>query len=76
MTKGKGGDLIYKCRHCGKIIRDTHVPDLQLAMIAMTSHAEHFWMKDWGTPMHITEVHYCDLKNIGVTDLIGGEYDE
>ena len=69
----KGGFLVYKCRRCGKIVKETHVPDVMMAVTVIVCGTK--LPKSWGaaTP-RLTECHICEDKQMGV-DLIGGEED-
>ena len=71
----KDGFLVYKCRRCGELVRNTHTPDVDMAVILVVTGSE--IPKDWGgvTPKTIG-LHTCKDSNIGVTDLIGGEEDK
>jgi len=72
---GIGGTLIYKCRFCGGLEKSTHVPDGDKAIIYMVKGIE--TPKNWG-PLKpgILSVHNCSNGYVGVTDLVGVEFDE
>lgn len=80
----KGGFLIYKCRKCGAEVKNTHVPDVQLALILIINGDK--LPAKWGGNETLHGIHTCnafyvnlDKRNFpvyGVTDLIGGEEDK
>lgn len=57
------GHLIYNCKQCGAVIRHAY-PDIQKALSEAIT----------GKLLHRT--HGCSEAQIGVTELVGGEYDE
>jgi hypothetical protein len=75
MKMRKGGFLVYKCRRCGELVKNSHAPDVDMAVTLVVIGSE--MPSDWGgiTP-HMIEAHACKDGNIGVTDLIGGEADK
>jgi hypothetical protein len=66
----KGGTLVYKCRMCGELVKDTHVPKLfpELLLRVIGGKLDDTCPDILG--LHIVPEH------IGITDLIGGEGDE
>ncbi|MDP5274340.1 hypothetical protein [Chengkuizengella axinellae] len=71
----KGASLDYKCRRCGKVVKDSHVPDGTLAVVYLTIGAQ--FPKEWGdTAVNMISSHHCSDGNIGVIDLIGCEFDK
>ena len=76
----KGGNLQYKCRNCGKVCSDIHVPDVMLALICITR-GENLPSSWGGGFVGMTELHRCQSHgyttpdSIGIADLIGGEKD-
>ena len=68
-----GGVLLYKCRRCGAIVEDVHVPDILRALTLLTIGGE--TPKEWGGNLTLTELHNCMPQHIGVCDLIGGKTD-
>ena len=71
----RGGNLVYKCRRCGKLIKNTHVPDCLSAITCMVVNGEtpNSWI---GPSAKMTGTHVCDDDNYGITDLIGAEEDK
>jgi len=69
--KNKGGMLRYKCRMCGEEFGETHVPDVQTAIIHLTVGIPLPW---GGVPAHLLEIHSHE-DGLGVADLIGGVED-
>jgi hypothetical protein len=68
-----GGDLLYKCRLCGKIFSDVHVPDKDLGLLFAMKSRVH---PDWGTTrLEPIVTHWCGYKRTGVADLIGVDPD-
>ena len=83
MNVNKGGDLFYKCRNCKKVYNTTHVPDIQLSLIAITNdwkdtnlfHKKANWIKDIdGSDMF--DIHNCNENDFGIADLIKGTLDK
>ena len=83
--KFKGGVLIYRCRNCKKEYESYHVPDIQLAMIAIINNWDgtnqintkdgYDWLQEFkGDDM--TETHNCNKSEYGVADLIKGVEDK
>lgn len=70
----KGGFLIYKCRRCGKLLNNTHAPDGVIVVLTLLNRGnlDGLW---GGMPVHLTDICFCDDRNIGVADLIGCEFD-
>ncbi len=65
------GDLIYRCRRCGKLDRNTRVSDAWKT-VSMAAHPEVFvqgFSKE--PPTSLTSLHRCEHGEIGVCDLIG-----
>lgn len=73
----KDGRLVYRCRRCGAEIKKIDVPQLQPAIAMILYDLEDAWKKKkWGAEMpDKVEFHHCEDGNIGITDLIGGEFD-
>lgn len=68
------GCLVYKCRMCGKLNKNTQVPDGLTALISILNDGP--IPKSWGpNVLSKTELCNCDGNNIGVADLIGFEKD-
>lgn len=67
----KQGFLVYKCRKCGNIVKNTHVPDVDTAIILIVS--GNTLPEKWGGTARIIDIHSCEDGSIGVSDLIGGE---
>jgi hypothetical protein len=63
------GFLEYKCRRCGEIGRNSHVPSIQSAVIGIVAVGKTPWT---GMVGHILDVHSCADGGLGVSDLIGG----
>jgi hypothetical protein len=72
----KGGFLQYKCRRCGEIVQDTHVPDLQAALLYILNDWDMKIMGWTGVPANKTDTHRCKKDEWGVIDLIGGVEDK
>jgi len=71
----KGGVLLYKCRLCGCVERNPHVPDVFTAVghLAVGLKLPEKW---FGAPACVRHPHFCSDGRIGVADLIGGEHDK
>lgn len=69
------GFITYKCRRCGKTIRDRHTPN---GIITLNAIIEGLPLpRQWGVHQISTIiVHVCDDDNLGVCDLSGFEYDK
>jgi hypothetical protein len=59
----KAGKLIYNCKRCGAIIRLT-VPDMYAALT------------DGSTGELPNVMHTCNEVQVGLTELVGADYDE
>lgn len=70
----KGGFLEYKCRRCGKVVKNVHVPDALIALCNLE--VEGVTPKIWGMQMRMTEIHHCADGNLGMSDLIGAVFDQ
>jgi len=75
----KGGTLDYKCRRCGKVFSNTHVPDTTTAIICFISDA--FMPSAWtGEPANLkidgVETHCCEDGVFGIGDFIGATDDK
>lgn len=70
----KGGRLFYKCRKCGEIYSDNHAPDVLSALISISiiGRTPH---EMGGIVLHMTSLHHCAEKTIGMADLVGGVED-
>lgn len=65
--------LQYKCRRCGLIDNSTSVPDGTDALICLT--VGHPLPTEWGTfRPTMVDIHNCKDGGLGVTDLIGCEF--
>lgn len=60
--------MVYKCRRCGGLVRNTHVPDIMFGVISGVTDSAMPWGK-----VHMLSSHICPDDAHGVTDLIGGE---
>jgi hypothetical protein len=70
----KGATLIYKCRMCGELHKPIHTPKGHLTLMCVMYDWE--LPKEWfGVMPHKTNFHICNDGNIGVSDLIGCEFD-
>ena len=68
----KRGILLYRCRRCGEIIEFAEVSHLPAAMKAMTLTGS---ARDKvGRDQPIMRPHTCHDGQVGLTDVIGGEY--
>jgi len=73
-TMSKSGVLQYKCRRCGKISENLHVPSVSMAVSCIVSNIP--IPKAWGSiQIGMYDMHYCEDGGIGVCDLIGGIVD-
>jgi hypothetical protein len=70
----ESGFLVYKCRRCGELVRNTGVPEGFNALLDIT--IEGRTRKEWGSGATILDTHLCSDGGIGVSDLIGFESDE
>jgi hypothetical protein len=70
----RSGVLLYKCRRCGKINKDTHTPDGIITIAYVMNDIP--LPKEWGVQIcGKTGMCNCGNENIGVSDLIGFERD-
>ena len=70
----KPGILLYKCRRCGKVSKNTHVPGVLVVLMHLLYDTP--MPNEWyGVPVYKEEICLCDDKNIGVADIIGAEHD-
>ena len=71
-----GAVMRHKCRRCGEITGDCHVPDGTSAMISVVFDSP--LPSQWGAPfpLRLVGVHSCRDGGLGVSDLIGCEFDE
>lgn len=71
----KGGFLIYKCRRCGKLNKNIHVPDglIAISHLLVNGNLHGLW---GGAIASLKDICSCNDGNIGVTDLIGCEFDK
>jgi hypothetical protein len=66
------GFLVYKCRKCGRLNKDTHVPNGTIALSCIVCDFD--FPKDWGAlKPGMTGVCNCSNGDLGITDLIGFE---
>lgn len=70
----KSGILIYHCRRCDNYIKMAKVQHLPSSVKALCLSGE--TTDRWGREEFSCQPHTCPDGQIGVTDLIGGEYDE
>lgn len=66
------GLLVYKCRRCGELSRNVHVPNCLTALISLAHGYDIPWS---GAIPNIIELHSCKDGNMGISDLIGSECD-
>jgi hypothetical protein len=70
----KGGWLIYKCRKCDEKYQNTHTSDLSTMLFSViiggNCHKQSEIIPD------MLDLHYCNAKNVGIADLIGGIKDD
>ncbi|WCS68193.1 hypothetical protein Goe21_00830 [Bacillus phage vB_BsuM-Goe21] len=69
----KYGVLVYKCRRCNKEDKSTHVPDGLTALIGLINDKPLPWN---GIPIEKTSICNCKDGNLGVSDLIGFEFEK
>ena len=71
-----GGVLQYKCRRCGKVSANTHIPKGS-ATIILTCVLNNYEIleKIRGVPASQYSICNCNDGNLGVSDLIGLEFD-
>jgi hypothetical protein len=69
----KSGVLVYKCRRCSNLIKNTSVPEGLNALLDITIEAG--TRKEWGSGATLLDTHLCEDGGIGVSDLIGFESD-
>lgn len=71
----ESGVLIYKCRRCGKISRNTHIPNgimgLSYALVGIKSKTTEGYEL-----IGMNNICNCDDGNLGISDLIGFEKDK
>lgn len=71
----ESGILVYKCRRCNKLQKNTHVPKGMLALTSILHDGE--TPNEWGVmTARNTDIHFCEDNNLGICDLIGFEYDK
>lgn len=63
-----GGYLYYKCRRCGLIVANTHVPNSMHTFVMLQMKGEYH---DQGGSVYLIDFHICEDKVRGVTDLVG-----
>lgn len=66
----RSGMIEYKCRRCGAVYSSLHAPDLPQALLDAM-------FDTGGSGMRATmfDYHQCKDGNLGVSDLLGGVYD-
>lgn len=70
--KKRGGLLVYKCRRCGELNKSMHSPEVDTTVIAALAGIS---CPPNSFVIEPTSTHTCKDGSIGVTDLIGGEFD-
>lgn len=68
----KPGVLVYKCRRCGGLDKNTHVPNLVQVLAVVSA----LWPRSpecFGGIIAVVDVHSCPDGHMGVSDLTGGE---
>ena len=70
-----GGDIIYKCRRCGAVIKQMISSNLLTDLIVEMSVMNGLQSID-KTDVREHTIHSCKDGNLGITDIIGGEFDE
>ncbi|AYK08869.1 hypothetical protein [Brevibacillus laterosporus] len=73
MNLARGGLLEYKCRRCGQVKADIHVPNGLEAFLSISKNGA--TPKEWGQCAHWYGTHMCDDKHLSITDFIGIKYD-
>ncbi|HUT43217.1 MAG TPA: hypothetical protein VMW95_02680 [Desulfobacterales bacterium] len=69
MTKRRQSALQYKCRRCGDIIDGGMIPN------DSERNANNIWIsKIFNDARLMIGIHNCDDGNLGITDLIGAEF--
>lgn len=67
--------MLYKCRRCGEITKNTHVPNANIALTCMIHDFKE--PKCWfGAMPKLLDIHGCKDGNLGIADLIGCETDK
>jgi hypothetical protein len=70
------GYLVYKCRRCGELSKNTHVPDGGCALLGILNPNLLDFRKIWqGIPLEKYDIHTCKDGNAGIADIIGFEKD-
>lgn len=73
----KGGVLVYKCRRCRELNKNTHIPTgYGTATIISIMQDIPIPQEIKGVPVSKFAFHDCEDGNLGVCDLIGFEYDK
>ncbi|MCL2110241.1 hypothetical protein FWH30_01515 [Microgenomates group bacterium] len=72
MTPKKGW-LVYRCRRCGKEVKVAAVNHLPSALRAVCVKGSLYTAN--GKEEFASRPHTCADKNVGVMDIIGGEYE-
>lgn len=72
----KGGILRYRCRMCGEEYQAVHVPNIILAMIALTGNNPCPWPQSAGQWPGLIDVHNHLDGSSGAADFIGAVEDK
>ena len=71
----RGGDIVYKCRRCGVVVKQMISGNLLTDLVVFIS-----VMNDISgtgeSDIRKHTIHSCEDGNLGVTDIVGGIYDE
>lgn len=67
------GNILYKCRRCGEIIDSMHSPRLMEDIVAFIITGNQI---SPGNPIGDPITHHCKDDNLGIADMIGGQFDE
>jgi hypothetical protein len=68
------GFLIYKCKRCRELIKNSHAPDGNITLCSIITNTN--IPKEWGVTPTKEDIHTCKDGNLGMTELIGFEYDK
>ena len=74
MSKLVSGSLLYKCRNCGEIYEDCHVPNITTALVCLITCGK--TPEQWGRSVTTMSIHNCKNGECGVSDIVGAKSDE
>lgn len=73
---GNGGDILYKCRLCGKVKAEAHSPDWHASVVYATIGIDmNPKVTQHSQAIDLFGICHCDDGRCGVTDLVGVDPD-